>query len=41
MAEKRACLPVIAFSEADALDRWLEGQPESSPGVWIKFAKMG
>ena len=39
MTEMRAGLPVIAFSDADALDRWLEGQPESSPGVWIKFAK--
>ena len=41
MSEERAGLPIIAFADADALDRWLERQPESSPGLWIKFAKAG
>ena len=39
MTEGRAGLPIVAFADADALDRWLEGQPENSPGLWIKFAK--
>ena len=39
MTEERAGLPIVAFADADALDRWLEGQPEISPGLWIKFAK--
>ncbi len=41
MTEERAGLPIIAFADADVLDRWLERQPESSPGLWIKFAKAG
>jgi uncharacterized protein YdeI (YjbR/CyaY-like superfamily) len=41
MSEEHAGLPTIAFVDADALDRWLERQPESSPGLWIKFAKAG
>lgn len=41
MTETRAGLPVLAFSDADAFDRWLEAQPEDSPGLWIKFAKAG
>lgn len=41
MSEERAGLPIIAFADADALDRWLERQLESSPGLWIKFAKAG
>jgi len=41
MSEQRAGLPILAFTDPDALDRWLERQPENSPGVWIKFAKAG
>jgi uncharacterized protein YdeI (YjbR/CyaY-like superfamily) len=41
MTEERAGLPILAFVDADALDRWLQSQPESSPGLWIKFAKAG
>lgn len=41
MTEERAGLPIIAFADADALDRWLESQPESAAGLWIKFAKAG
>jgi uncharacterized protein YdeI (YjbR/CyaY-like superfamily) len=41
MSEKRGGLPILSFADADAFDRWLEKQPESSPGLWIKFAKAG
>lgn len=41
MTEQRAGLPVIAFENLDDLNRWLEAQPESSPGLLIKFAKTG
>lgn len=41
MTETRAGLPVLAFPDSDAFDRWLEAQPEHSPGLWIKFAKVG
>lgn len=39
MSEDRAGLPILAFADADALDRWLESQSQDSPGLWIKFAK--
>jgi uncharacterized protein YdeI (YjbR/CyaY-like superfamily) len=41
MTEERAGLPIIAFSDPGALERWLEAQPADSPGLWIKFAKAG
>jgi uncharacterized protein YdeI (YjbR/CyaY-like superfamily) len=41
MTEERAGLPVIAFSDLAALERWLDAQPASSQGLWIKFAKAG
>ncbi|HEV2596429.1 MAG TPA: YdeI/OmpD-associated family protein [Sphingomicrobium sp.] len=41
MTEERAGLPILAFVDADALDRWLESQPESASGLWIKFSKAG
>jgi len=41
MTEERAGLSILSFADADALDRWFEGQPEDSPGLWIKFAKVG
>jgi uncharacterized protein YdeI (YjbR/CyaY-like superfamily) len=41
MSEERAGLPILAFSDVAALERWLEAQPASSPGLWIKFAKVG
>ena len=41
MIEERGGLPVLAFVDADAFDRWLQSQPENSPGLWIKFAKAG
>jgi uncharacterized protein YdeI (YjbR/CyaY-like superfamily) len=41
MTEERAGLPILAFSDLMALERWLEAQPAGSPGLWIKFAKAG
>jgi uncharacterized protein YdeI (YjbR/CyaY-like superfamily) len=41
MAEERAGLPILAFADSAALDRWLEAQPEGSAGLWLKFAKAG
>ena len=39
MTEERAGLPIIAFNDLAALERWLEAQPTNSPGLWIKLAK--
>src|SRR5687768_14269481 len=39
--EQRAGLPILAFEDLAALERWLEAQPADSPGVWIKLAKAG
>ena len=41
MSEERAGLPILAFSDLEALEQWLEGRPATSPGLWIKFAKTG
>jgi uncharacterized protein YdeI (YjbR/CyaY-like superfamily) len=39
MTEERAGLPIVAFKDLAALERWLEAQPADSPGLWIKLAK--
>lgn len=39
MTEERAGLPIIAFVDVAALERWMGAQPADSPGAWIKFAK--
>jgi uncharacterized protein YdeI (YjbR/CyaY-like superfamily) len=41
MTEERAGLPIIAFNDLAALERWPEAQPADSPGLWIKLAKAG
>jgi uncharacterized protein YdeI (YjbR/CyaY-like superfamily) len=41
MTEERAGLPIVAFKDLAALERWLEAQPANSPGLWIKLAKAG
>jgi uncharacterized protein YdeI (YjbR/CyaY-like superfamily) len=41
MTEVRGGLPIMAFADAEALERWLGAQAESSPGIWIKLAKAG
>jgi uncharacterized protein YdeI (YjbR/CyaY-like superfamily) len=35
----RTALPVLEFADRTAWARWLNAQPESSPGVWLKLAK--
>lgn len=32
-------LPVLGFANARSWDAWLEKNEESSPGLWVKFAK--
>jgi uncharacterized protein YdeI (YjbR/CyaY-like superfamily) len=34
-------LPLLTFVDADSLRQWLEEQGETSPGVWLRFAKQG
>ncbi|MEO5772906.1 MAG: YdeI/OmpD-associated family protein [Sphingomicrobium sp.] len=41
MTEERSGLPIMAFEDLAALERWLEARPPGSPGLWIKFAKAG
>jgi uncharacterized protein YdeI (YjbR/CyaY-like superfamily) len=41
MTEERAGLPIVAYKDLAALERWLEAQPANSPGLWIKLAKAG
>lgn len=41
MTEERAGLPILAFADAAALERWLALQPATSKGLWIKLAKAG
>ena len=39
MAEQRAGLPILAFSDRPELERWLELQSPSATGAWLKLAK--
>ncbi|HEX8126974.1 MAG TPA: YdeI/OmpD-associated family protein [Allosphingosinicella sp.] len=41
MGEEKGGLPILAFADSVAFELWLEAQPASSPGLWIKFAKSG
>jgi uncharacterized protein YdeI (YjbR/CyaY-like superfamily) len=41
MTEIRSGLPILAFADQAALERWLAEQPSKAKGVWIKFAKKG
>ena len=34
-------LPVLAFATTNDLERWLEQNHESAPGIWLKIAKKG
>jgi uncharacterized protein YdeI (YjbR/CyaY-like superfamily) len=34
-------LPLLFFPHAEAFEIWLAGQPKSSAGAWLKFAKSG
>ena len=37
--EERAGLPILPFTDAAALETWLEVQPDDHPGIWLKLAK--
>lgn len=37
----RAGLPVISFPDVAAFDAWLQAQPRSSAGLWLRLAKKG
>lgn len=37
----RAGLPVISFPDVAAFDAWLDAQPRSSAGLWLRLAKKG
>ena len=39
MTEIRSGLPILAFANQAALERWLAEQPREAKSVWIKFAK--
>jgi uncharacterized protein YdeI (YjbR/CyaY-like superfamily) len=41
MTEEHAGLPILAFVDAGALERWLESQPANAKGLWLKLAKTG
>ncbi len=32
-------LPILEFADREAWAEWLQEQPQSSPGLWLKFAK--
>ena len=34
-------LPLLTFADAAAFLQWLEANGETSPGVWLRFAKRG
>ena len=34
-------LPLLTFTDADTLERWLENEDEASRGAWLRFAKQG
>ncbi len=38
-AKKKPDLPILAFPDAEAFDRWLTKAHASSAGVWMKIAK--
>ncbi|QDZ08969.1 hypothetical protein FPZ24_00550 [Sphingomonas panacisoli] len=37
----KAGLPVIAFDDLDAWEKWLADQPREAKGLWLKIAKAG
>lgn len=39
--ETRAGLPVMSFPDAAAFDAWLEAEPRTSKGLWLRLAKKG
>ena len=41
MTQERAGLPIVAFADARAFERWLESQPANSKGLWLRLATKG
>ena len=41
MTQARAGLPIVAFADARAFERWLESQPANSKGLWLRLATKG
>ncbi len=39
--EVRSGLPVRSFADAAAFDAWLEAEPRTSKGAWLRLAKIG
>jgi uncharacterized protein YdeI (YjbR/CyaY-like superfamily) len=38
-SKRKSGLPILAFDSRPAWDAWLEAQPITSPGIWLKLAK--
>lgn len=41
MTADKGGLPIIAFADLAAWEAWLDRQPHSAPGLWLKLAKAG
>ena len=39
--DTRAGLPILAFEDAAAFDAWLEAEPRTTKGLWLRVAKKG
>lgn len=39
--EQRLGLPILAFADRFAFERWLAAEPRRSPGIWVKLRKTG
>lgn len=39
--ETRLGLPIRAFDDPDAFERWLAAEPRTSSGIWLKLRKKG
>jgi uncharacterized protein YdeI (YjbR/CyaY-like superfamily) len=39
--EQHSGLPVLAFTDLEALETWFGSQAGDAPGIWIKFARKG
>ena len=39
--ETRGGLPILAFADRPAFERWLAAEPPTSKGLWLRLAKKG
>lgn len=39
--DTQAGLPILAFEDAAAFDRWLAAEPRATKGLWLRLAKKG